>query len=214
MPQTPGQHADDIVFVERRNEPHIIVSVSARYAFASRRDTHGNRREFACRIVNISLRAMTLVVPVIGPVAERVITHSDEFGRLEGAIVRVLDRGFVMTINATDEERAKLANRIEWYEQIKNHDSLDSRSHKRIIPKDPRSNLLLADGCRLDCFVIDVSASGAAVSADIKPAVGTALAVGTLVGRVVRHLADGFAVQFIEPQNLDGLEQKLILRLK
>ncbi len=151
------------------------------------------------------------MVPVIGPVADRVITHSAEFGRLEGAIVRVLDRGFVMTIVATDEERAKLANRIDWCEQIKNHGSHDSRNHKRIIPKDPRSSPLFADGCRVDCFVIDVSASGIAVSADVKPAVGTPLAVGKLVGRVVRHLADGFAVQFIEAQDLDGLEQKLIL---
>jgi len=210
MPQTPGQFADDLVIVERRREPRIIVSVPGRYAMASRRDTRGNRREFACRIVNISLHAMTLVVPVNGPVAERVITHCDEFGKLEGQIARVLDRGFVMTIAATNEERARLADRIDWYEKNKNHDLSDGRKHKRIMPKDPRSTLVLADESRLDCFVIDMSPSGVAVSADIKPKIGTPLAVGTLVGRVVRHLADGFAIQFIELQDIDSLEQRLI----
>jgi hypothetical protein len=210
MPQTPSQQADDIVFVERRREPRIIVSIPGRYALASRRDTRGNRREFACRIVNISLHAMTLVVPVNGPVAERVITHCDEFGKLGGQIVRVLDRGFVMTIAATKEERAKLADRIDWYEKNKNHEVSDGRMHKRIAPKDPRSTLVLADESRLDCFVIDMSPSGVAISADVKPQIGTPLAVGRLVGRVVRHRADGFAVQFIELQDIDGLEQKLI----
>ncbi|HEY5216702.1 MAG TPA: PilZ domain-containing protein, partial [Pseudolabrys sp.] len=123
---------------------------------------------------------------------------------------RVLDRGFVMTIAATNEERARLADRIDWHEKNKNHDLSDGRKHKRIMPKDPRSTLVLADESRLDCFVIDMSPSGVAVSADIKPKIGTPLAVGTLVGRVVRHLADGFAVQFIELQDIDSLEQRLI----
>jgi len=153
---------------------------------------------------------MTLVVPVNGAIGERVITHSDEFGKLEGLITRVLDRGFIMTITATDEERAKLADKIDWYEKIKNYDLSDGRTHKRIIPKDPHSTLLFGDDSRVDCFVIDMSVSGVAVSADIKPEIGTPLAVGTIVGRVVRHRADGFAVQFIELQDLDCLEQKII----
>lgn len=196
---------------DRRREPRIIVSIPARYALANRRDSNGKRREFACRVVNISLHAMTLVVPVNGAIGERIITQCDEFGRLEGSITRLLDRGFVMMINATDKERARLAAKIDWYEQNKNHDISDGREHKRIIPKDPRSTIIFGDKSRLECFIIDMSVSGVAVSADIKPAVGTPLAVGKLVGRVVRHLADGFAVQFIKLQEFDGLEQRLTL---
>ena len=212
MPQTPRQTPDDIMFVDdRRREPRIIVSISARYALANRRDSRGKRREFACRVVDISLHAMTLVVPVNGAIGERIITQCDEFGRLEGSVTRLLDRGFVMMINATDEERARLAAKIDWYEQNKNHDISDGREHKRIISKDPRSTIILGDKTRLECFIIDMSVSGVAVSADIQPAIGTPLAVGRLVGRVVRHFADGFAVHFIKLQELDGLEQRLTL---
>lgn len=211
MPEIQASHGDnDIVVVERRRDPRIIVSIAGRYALANRRDTRGNRREFACRIVDISLHGMTLVVPVNGSLGERVITHCYEFGKLEGTIMRVLDRGFVMSIAASDEERASLAAKIEWYEKNKNHDASDGRGHKRIIPKEPRSMLILADHSRLQCFVIDMSISGAAVSADISPAIGTPLAVGKIVGRVVRHFVGGFAVQFIELQDLETLEQRLI----
>ena len=66
--------------------------------------------------------------------------------------------------------------------------------------------LTLADGSQLPCFVIDVSQSGVAVSADIWPSLGTPMAVGKLVGRVVRYLDVGFALQFMQIQELDQLE--------
>jgi len=188
MRQTSSQHAADIAIVESRREPRIIVSLPGRYAFAKRSDTNGKPREFACRVVNVSLRSITLVVPVNGAIGDWIFAHCDEFGTLEGSIIHLLHGGFVMTIVATDEELARLAVKIERYEKIKNHDLPDGRKHKRIVPRHPRSTLFLGDDSRLECFVIDFSASGVAVSAAIKPKIGTPLAVGTIVGRVVRLL--------------------------
>jgi hypothetical protein len=214
MRKIPIQQVDNLVFVDRRHEPRIIVSIPGRYVLTNRRDAHGNRREFACRVVNISLHAMTFVAPVNGEIGERVITYCDEFGKLEGLITRVLDRGFVIKIAATDEERTKLATKIDWYAKNKDHDMSESRGHKRIVPKNPHSTLFFDDGSVLGCFVIDVSVSGVAVSADIKPKIGTPLAVGELLGRVVRHLDDGFAVSFNNIQDIGYLEQGLIRPLK
>ena len=211
MRQTLSQQVADIPIVECRRDPTIIVSIPARYAFAKRCDTNGNPRELACRVVNISLRSITLVVPVNGAMGDWIFAYCDEFGKLEGSITRALRGGFVMTIAATDEELAKLAAKIEWHHKHKYHDLPDSRRHKRIVPNDPRSTLFFADNSRRKCFIIDISASGVAVSAEIKPDIGTPLAVGKIVGRVVRHFPTGFAVQFIQLQNLDSLEQKIIL---
>ena len=155
------------MFVDRRRDPRIVVSLPARYALANRRDTQGNRREFACRIINISSRAMTLIAPVKGAIGERVITQCDEFGKLEGLITRTLESGFVISLGLNENERTKLAVKIDWYENNKNHDIVDGRTYKRRVPKNPQTLLLLADKTLLPCFVIDMSASGAAVSADI-----------------------------------------------
>jgi hypothetical protein len=47
------------------------------------------------------------------------------------------------------------------------------------------------------------------VSADVQPEIGTPLAVGSCVGRVVRHRPDGFAVKFTELQNRSELEWRI-----
>src|SRR5262249_38730797 len=84
---------DDVIEVpagERREDVRVIVNLPGRYMLASKRNLKGDRCEFACRIVNISLSAMALSAPVPGPIGERVIVYSEQFGRLHGAIMRVM----------------------------------------------------------------------------------------------------------------------------
>ncbi len=81
-----------------------------------------------------------------------------------------------------------------------------------MVPTSPHSTLTLADGSIHGCFVIDMSPSGVAVSAQLQPLVGTPLAIGACVGRVVRLLPDGFAVKFLEPVHRNELERRLIVR--
>jgi hypothetical protein len=196
----------DVVFVERRHDARIIVSIPGRYSLAERRDARGERRVFSCRAVNVSARALALAAPVLGKTGERVMAHIDHLGKLEGLIMRVLGQGFVMNILASDEERDRLAAKIEWLENYKNHDAQEQRSDERMVPTDPCSKMILSDGSTETCFVLDLSVSGAAVSADTVPEIGTVLAVGKVVGRVVRHFTGGFGVRFIERQNRQMVE--------
>lgn len=206
------QLEDDIVAVDRRADIRVITSVPGRYSLGSRHDGH-NHREYACRALNMSTRAVLLAAPVAGPPGERVVAFFDRFGQMEGNIIRVLPRGgFVMSLAASEEERARLAARLAWLEDHKNHDAHEARKHERIVLRNPYSILTLADGRTLTCLVIDMSASGVAVSAEVVPAVGTPVAVGKVIGRVRRHFAEGFAVEFIEVQNIDLLPHRLLRR--
>ena len=47
-------------------------------------------------------------------------------------------------------------------------------------------------------------------SAEIVPELGTVVAVGNSVSRVVRHFQGGFAVMFVEPQRRDSVEAMVI----
>ena len=212
LPHFSTRTLDDLVVVDRRVDIRVITSIPGRYSLGSQHDKPGQRRDFACRALNMSPRAMLLAAPVSGALGERVITHFDRFGRLEGIIIRVLTRGFVMSIAATEDERARLAVKLAWLEDHKNHDAHEARKHERIVPRDPYSTLTLADGSVLTCLVIDMSVSGVAVSAEIVPEIGTPLAVGRVIGRVRRHFAEGFAVEFIELQDLDQLPHRLLRR--
>ena len=120
--------------------------------------------------------------------------------------------GFVFRIVACNEERSKLLRKLIWLEQNKNFDVPDMRTHKRVVPEAPHSTLIFPDGSMLGCFVIDMSASGVAVSADVVPEIGTVLAVGKVASRVVRHFSEGFAVQFRHSQSTHNIEQLIIHR--
>jgi hypothetical protein len=200
----------DVVFVERRHDIRVIVNIAGRYSLSDRRDSRGERRVFACRAINVSACAIALAAPVNGKVGERVIAHIDHLGKLEGPIVRLLERGFVMNIAASEEERDKLAAKIEWLENYKNHDAPDQRADERTVPANPYSRMILPDGTVETCLVLDLSVSGAAISADTVPDLGTVLAVGRVVGRVVRHFVGGFGVQFVERQNRHNVEIMVI----
>jgi hypothetical protein len=211
MPMTADM--DDVIEVaarERRDDVRVIVNLPGRYMLASKRNLKGERCEFACRIVNISLAGMALSAPVPGPVGERVIVYSEQFGRLHGAITRVMTTGFVMSIAANPQTREKLAAKLDWLDKQKDSPELpDSRRHARVVPKNPMATILLADGSTTSCLVIDFSDSGVAVSADLYPKLETPLAVGKMIGRVVRRFAEGFAVEFLEKTPLADVERRL-----
>jgi hypothetical protein len=128
---------------------------------------------------------------------------------VRGKIRRHVEGGFVMAIDADQEERERLAARIDWYKKRTFAGVTDKRAHRRFLPREPRSALVLASGVVLQSLVIDMSASGAAVSADADPQIGEPLAVGRVVGRVVRKLEVGFAIQFLEPLEAGEVEDML-----
>jgi hypothetical protein len=211
MAEAPFQ-LDDLELVERRTDVRIVLNLPGHFALASRRTVDGKRREFPCRVVHMTCHALSLATPVTAELGGRVIAHVPEFGKLEGPIIRVLDGGFIMELIMPKNERYELAAKIEWYDKRKNHDIEDSRRSARIIPRNPYSTLVLADGTTTDCLVKDVSTTGVAIHADLMPEIGSPVAVGKVVGRVVRRFSDGFAVHFIQEQDPEAVEN-LIARL-
>lgn len=208
----------DLVFItssplrelSERRDISIIASIPGRYALTRQIDLQGKRREFSCRIVKISPDMMTLAAPTNGELGERVVATLLEFGRLEGLVLRNFARGFEMSVTLPDQDRELFAARIAWYEQHKNYDLPDQRKFRRIVPQSPHSTVVLGDGRVVRAFIIDMSIAGVRVSADIDPAIGERLAVGSIVGQVVRRLPGSFSVEFLEPQDPRKLEKSLL----
>jgi len=188
----------------------VIVSIAGRYMLANRRNLKGERCQFACRIVKVSLTDMVLAAPVPGQLGERVIVYTEPFGRLHGAITRLMGDGFVISLSATAQTREKLGVKLTWLAKQKDAPELeDGRRHARVVPRNPTATILTADGSTTSCLVIDFSDCGVAVSADLYPDIGTPLAVGKMIGRVVRRFAEGFAVEFLGKEELPDVERKL-----
>jgi hypothetical protein len=187
---------------DRRRHQRVKVNLLGRYMLA-------DRREFPCQVVNMSPGGMALMAPVGGAAGERVIAYVDHLGRLEGLIARVFQNGFAMTISATARKRDKLAAQLTW---LANRNILalpEDRRHDRIVPRNPMGRLIMPNGVNLTCRIIDVSESGAGVATEERPPIGTLVTLGKVQGRVVRHLEDGFAVEFTRLLHPDFLEENV-----
>jgi hypothetical protein len=187
---------------DRRRHQRVRVNLLGRYMLA-------DRREFPCQVVNMSPGGMALIAPVTGNAGERVIAYVDHLGRLEGHIARVFQNGFAMTIAATPRKRDKLAAQLTWLANRHLLASPEDRRHGRRVPRNPIGRLVLANGVNLSCRIIDVSESGAGIATDQRPPLGSLVMLGKIQGRVVRHLEEGFAIEFTRLQHPDFVEENV-----
>ena len=189
---------------ERRRHQRVKVNLLGRYMLA-------DRREFPCQVVNMSPGGIALVAPVSGDPGERVIAYVDHLGRLEGKIARLLDTGFAMTVEATLRKRDKLAAQLTWLANRQILNLPEDRRHGRFIPRKAMARLILPNGNNVTCRIIDLSESGTAVaiSPELRPVVGAMVTIGKATGRVVRHIEDGFAVEFTRLQHPDFIEENV-----
>jgi hypothetical protein len=197
-PRTPPQAE------ERRRHQRVKVNLLGRYMLS-------DRREFPCQVVNMSPGGIAIVAPVCGNPGERVIAYVDHLGRLEGKIARILDYGFAMTIEATLRKRDKLAAQLTWLANRHILNLPEDRRHGRFVPRKTTARLILPNGNNIGCRVIDLSESGAAIaiSPERRPAIGTMVTIGKTPGRVVRHIEDGFAIEFTRLQHSDFIEENV-----
>jgi PilZ domain len=187
---------------ERRRFQRVRVNLLGRYMLA-------DRREFPCQVVNMSPGGMAVIAPVAGTEDERIIAYVDHLGRLEGRVARTFQNGFAMTISATARKRDKLAAQLTWLANRQILGLPEDRRHGRITPRNPTGRLIMPNGVNLTCRIIDVSQSGAGIATDQRPAIGALVTLGKVQGRVVRHLEDGFAIEFTRLQHPDFLEENV-----
>ena len=189
---------------ERRRHQRVRINLLGRFMLH-------DGREFPCQVVNMSPGGMAVIAPVAGAPGERVIAYVDHLGRLEGQVARLFANGFAMSIAASTRKRDKLAAQLTWLANRHILDQAEDRRHERIIPRNPSARLILPNGTNVTCRIIDMSLSGAGISIsdEMRPAVGAAVSVGKVSGRVVRHLDHGFAIEFTRLQHPDFLDESI-----
>jgi hypothetical protein len=196
QPKThPLPHAE-----ERRRHQRVRVNLQGRYMLA-------DRSEFPCQVVNISPGGIALLAPVSGAVGDRVIAYVDHLGRLEGKIARQLQNGFAMTIAATPRKRDMLAAQLTWLANRSILNLPEDRRHGRFVPKVTGARLIMPNGTNVGVRLLDLSLSGAGVGTQERPEIGSHVTIGKIPGRVVRHLEQGFAIEFQRMQHPDSVEE-------
>ena len=187
---------------------HYISSVAGRYTLGDRPQIPGINI-LACRLRAISETSLIATAPVLGKVGEPISLRFAPFGTLRGHISRHVADGFVVALDSSDDESLALGDRIGQYQHRLWTGMADKRAQKRFMPAEPRSVLIRETQEMLPCLVVDYSACGAAVSAQVQPELGERVMVGQVEADVVRLFDVGFAVHFAEPQSIEEIESLL-----
>ena len=190
----------------------VDIVMDGTYVLPNWYDPQGKLRTFACRATRVSPFRMIVDISVVGKVGDSLTSYFRDIGNFEGTISDTARSGVLLELDMTQAMRAKLADKLTWLEKkTKDPASIsDARKTPRFVPQASQTTLTLADGAIHGCFVIDASLSGVAVAAEIQPPVGTPLAIGACVGRVIRHTTNGFAVKFARQQSRDELSGLIV----
>jgi hypothetical protein len=194
-----------------QKERAINIACEGKYKLHRWYGPDGKIRTLACRSTRVSPYRMIVDVPVVGRIGDRITSHFGEFGEFEGSVSDTRNGSILLELEMTPERRQWMADKLAWLEKTRQDPQIqDARQDARFVPQVSHTTLTMADGKVSTCFIIDMSATGAAVSSEVQPEIGTPLAVGSLVGRVVRIFETGFAVKFVEKQAVNDLSRLII----
>lgn len=180
-----GRSAD-----ERRHR-RVVVSLPVRYVIS------GDEEERRGLLYDMSPGGLSVTTQARPAIGAHAVLYIDELGRVEGDVARHHPFGFAVRLSATHMRRDRLAEQLTWHANRHRLQGSDLRRHER-IETDHETVCVLPDGVRAPCRVVDLSLSGAALEIDRKPPVGTAISIGRMHGRVVRHTPRGFAIRFLQ----------------
>lgn len=176
---------------EKRQVPRVHISIGGRFMLEDRSE-HGGT------VCEASIQALAVESDAKCRLGERIVGYFYTIGRIEGKVVRLTERGFVMEIVTTPLKRDRLANQLTW---LANRDILnlpEDRRHDRVVPRDPRVEVknLSEGGLVITGHIIDVSRSGAAVAVKGNFKIGDEIVLGTTPAFVVRAFDGGIATEF------------------
>jgi PilZ domain len=169
-----------------------------------------DKAEYPCKLLNVSVGGAAMETHQQVAMGEHVVAYFEEIGRIDGAVVRLIDAGFAMQIQATQHRREKLAAQLTWLANRKVLGIPEARRHERQMPTKTESFLGLPDGQQIPCIILDISISGASVSAEVLPPIGMDVTLGRMRAKVVRHHDNGAGLQFLDIQNPTALKKHFV----
>jgi hypothetical protein len=176
---------------ERRTHSRASTALHGRLQARDRHPSH-------CTVLDISPGGACISTAVIPSLGDQVTVDIACIGRVAGVVVRSDPFDFGLQFTVCDDAKARLADQIA----IQFNKSRLGLSERRVAKREPCDGIdpvEFADGSTEEARIKDVSLTGVAFLSENRPRCGEQVRIGVLVGRVARHLDDGFAVAFEPP---------------
>ncbi|MEO1135323.1 MAG: PilZ domain-containing protein [Pseudomonadota bacterium] len=174
----------------RRAHERRSIRLGVRYITHSDLETVG-------KLVNVSEGGLYMETKTDAKVGDEIIAYPEGLGRLVGRIVRKDENGVAIEFDMSAKQRRVLTKRIG--SAITGTPYLrlfEKRGHRRMALGLEAVARVPSNDKEIDCTIVDISPSGAALQSEQRPPVGKEISLGSINGVVCRHMEDGFAVSF------------------
>lgn len=158
-----------------------------------------NGHEFHAVTVDMSKEGLRLRSAMLPRADERLNCNIRGVGPTEVRVVWVGACDFVVRVTGKDPTPSEVARRLIELsrQQAKTPEAV--RVDRRIVPRKTAVQVTLANGTGLPATILNLSASGVALSLDAPLAIGQQIVVGQRHATVMRQIPLGVGVAFVVP---------------
>ena len=177
--------------MERRAFPRLKSRINVRLLVNSSIDGQG-------LVLNFSASGAGIESDIDVAPGDRIVLHLEGGSRFEGVVARLFNGGFGVEFGMHESKRQRLVNALETIGEDAEEMTalpLKQRVANRIGGFRGKTLCRTAAG-DIECRLVDMSLSGAAIETDKPLNVGDAVMLGQTRGRVVRRDGDVYGVQF------------------
>ena len=155
-----------------------------------------SQQSVECKILNLSAGGASVQSTAQFAPDTSLVLYVENFGRFEGKTIVHADGQLAMKFSIGESKRGRLAEMLKSFALHGVAGVTQLRRHAR-VPALVSGSLVRANGQILNCEVLDISLEGVSVRTNFRPPVGEIVNLGRTRGRVVRHHADGVAIQYV-----------------
>ncbi|GJE18088.1 PilZ domain-containing protein [Methylobacterium marchantiae] len=132
-------------------------------------------------------------------------------GSLEAVVVRNAVDSFAVRVLRADHPLGLVVQSLVSLAKAQNPPPMATRIHRRIVPDKQHVLVTTEAGSMLPGRLIDISASGAAISMEEPLDVGTLITIGRTRAKVARRFDNGIGAAFLAPFHHDAIGPDVVL---
>jgi hypothetical protein len=153
-----------------------------------------NEQSAECKVLNLSAGGAAVQCDVEFPAGVSLVLYIENFGRFEGTTIVHKSGQLALEFAIGEGKRGRLKEMIKSFAA----GGLVPMRQPERTPSLVSGSFTRENGEQIACEVLDISLDGVSLRTRTRPPVGEIVNLGRTRGRVVRHLIEGIAVQYVK----------------
>lgn len=153
-----------------------------------------NEQSAPCKVLNLSAGGAAVQCDTQFPAGLSLILYIENFGRFEGTTIVHKSGQLALEFAIGESKRGRLKEMIKTFAA----GGLPNMRQSERVPALVAGSITRENGEQIACEVLDISLDGVSLRTRTRPPVGEIVNLGRTRGRVVRHMIEGIAVQYVK----------------